>query len=145
MSEPKPAPTAAIDGGRTAIVTTMKNEGPFILEWIAYHRTIGVDDFLIYTNDCTDGTDDDAGSVAGQGHRAAPRQPVSPGGDLKPQHAALQAAEAEPVMQNCGWGICMDVDEFINIKIGDGTLHDSLYRDGRGEYDQPDVAAVRQC
>ena len=25
-------------------------------------------------------------------------------------------------MQNCTWGICMDVDEFINIKIGDGTL-----------------------
>ena len=26
------------------------------------------------------------------------------------------------MIQNCGWGICMDVDEFINIKIGDGTL-----------------------
>ncbi|MFD1808678.1 hypothetical protein ACFSHQ_12890 [Gemmobacter lanyuensis] len=41
---------------------------------------------------------------------------------MKPQHAALQAAETEPVMQNCGWGICMDVDEFINVKVGDGTL-----------------------
>ncbi|MEM9851319.1 MAG: glycosyltransferase family 2 protein, partial [Pseudomonadota bacterium] len=32
-----------VDGGRgrVAIVTTMKNEGPFILEWIAYHRAIG--------------------------------------------------------------------------------------------------------
>jgi hypothetical protein len=35
----------------------MKNEGPFILEWLAWHRAIGVQDFLIYTNDCTDGTD----------------------------------------------------------------------------------------
>jgi hypothetical protein len=43
--------------GRRVIVTTMKNEGPFILEWLAYHRAIGFDDFLIYTNDCTDGTD----------------------------------------------------------------------------------------
>jgi len=41
---------------------------------------------------------------------------------LKPQHAALQAAEDEPVVQGCGWGICMDVDEFITIHIGDGTL-----------------------
>ena len=48
--------------------------------------------------------------------------PWVPGGELKPQHAALQAAESEPVMMNCGWGICMDVDEFIDIKIGDGTL-----------------------
>ena len=45
------------DGTRTAIVTTMKNEGPFILEWIAYHQAIGVEDFLVYTNDCSDGTD----------------------------------------------------------------------------------------
>jgi len=43
--------------GRRVIVTTMKNEGPFILEWLAYHRAIGFDDFLVYTNDCTDGTD----------------------------------------------------------------------------------------
>ena len=43
--------------GRAAIVTCMKNEGPFILEWLAYHRAIGFDDFLVYTNDCTDGTD----------------------------------------------------------------------------------------
>ncbi|MFN4129742.1 MAG: glycosyltransferase family 2 protein, partial [Paracoccaceae bacterium] len=56
-SSPRAAPRAASLAGRTAIVTTMKNEGPFILEWIAYHRAIGVDDFLIYTNDCTDGTD----------------------------------------------------------------------------------------
>ncbi|MGB8813172.1 MAG: glycosyltransferase family 2 protein, partial [Paracoccaceae bacterium] len=56
ISRAKAAPKAAAAGGRTAIVTTMKNEGPFILEWIAYHRMIGVDDFLIYTNDCSDGT-----------------------------------------------------------------------------------------
>jgi hypothetical protein len=122
VSKVKPAPKAAIRAGRTAIVTTMKNEGPFILEWLAYHRAIGVDDFLVYTNDCTDGTDTMLDLLQAKGlvqHRA---NPYVPGGNLKPQHAALQAAEQEPVMQNCGWGICMDVDEFINIKIGDGTL-----------------------
>ena len=122
VSTPKPAPRQAASAGRTAIVTTMKNEGPFILEWLAYHRAIGVDDFLVYTNDCTDGTDTMLAMLQDKGivqHRA---NPWKPGGILKPQHAALQAAESEPVMQDCGWGICMDVDEFINIKIGDGTL-----------------------
>jgi hypothetical protein len=121
VSQPRAAPRAATMGGRTAIVTTMKNEGPFILEWLAYHRAIGVDDFLIYTNDCTDGTDTMLQMLQDKGlvqHRENPFRTM----DLKPQHAALQAAEDEPVMQNCGWGICMDVDEFINIKIGDGTL-----------------------
>jgi hypothetical protein len=121
VSQPKAAPKPATLGGRTAIVTTMKNEGPFILEWLAYHRAIGVDDFLIYTNDCSDGTDTMLAMLQTKGivqHRDNPFRTL----DMKPQHAALQAAEDEPVMQNCGWGICMDVDEFINVKIGDGTL-----------------------
>jgi hypothetical protein len=127
VSKLKAAPKAAIQAGRTAIVTTMKNEGPFILEWLAYHRAIGVDDFLIYTNDCTDGTDTMLDLLQTRGIVQHRTNPFTPGGNLKPQHAALQAAETEPVMQNCGWGICMDVDEFINIKIGDGTL-DALYK-----------------
>ncbi|MBW6507465.1 MAG: glycosyltransferase family 2 protein [Rhodobacteraceae bacterium] len=125
VSAPKPAPAHATDAGRTCIVTTMKNEGPFILEWLAYHRAIGVDDFLIYTNDCTDGTDTMLQLLQAKGlvqHRENPFRTLN----LPPQHAALQAAEAEPMMQNCGWAICMDVDEFINIKVGDGTLH-ALY------------------
>ncbi len=122
VSKAKSAPKAAAKAGRTAIVTTMKNEGPFILEWLAWHRAIGVDDFLVYTNDCTDGTDTMLELLQEKGFLQHRANPWVPGGELKPQHAALQAAEAEPVIQNCGWGICMDVDEFITIKIGDGTL-----------------------
>ena len=112
--------------GRTAIVTCMKNEGPFVLEWLAHHRAIGVDDVLVYTNDCTDGTDrlldvlQDHGVVA---HRANPVG--TPGfAGLKPQHAALQAAEDEPILARAGWAVCMDVDEFVNVHAGSGTLRD---------------------
>lgn len=63
--------------GATCIVSTMKNEGPFILEWIAHHRAIGVDDFLIYTNDCTDGTDRLLDALARRRNRRASRQPLS--------------------------------------------------------------------
>jgi hypothetical protein len=106
---------------RTAIVTTMKNEGPFILEWLAHHRAIGVTDVLIYTNDCTDGTDTLLDILAARGiveHRANPFREMG----LRPQHAALQAAEGEAVLARADWAICMDVDEFINIKLGDGRL-----------------------
>ncbi len=115
------APAAAEP--RTAIVTTMKNEGPFILEWLAWHRMIGVEDFLIYTNDCTDGTDrmldllQDRGLVQ---HRENPFREMG----LRPQHAALQAAESEPLIQQADWLICMDVDEFITVHLGQGTLAD---------------------
>lgn len=121
-SAPRAAPNGSASGGRTCIVTTMKNEGPFILEWIAYHRAIGVEDFLVYTNDCSDGTDHLLEALQDKGivqHRDNPYRAMA---GLKPQHAALQAAEEEAVVQGSDWTICMDVDEFIDIKIGDGRL-----------------------
>ena len=53
-----PAPPRTLPDGSTGnvIVGCMKNEAPYILEWVAYHRAIGVDNFLIYTNGCEDGT-----------------------------------------------------------------------------------------
>ncbi|ATF20372.1 glycosyltransferase family 2 protein [Phaeobacter gallaeciensis] len=117
-------------GTRTSVVTTMKNEGPFILEWLAYHRVIGVDDFLIYTNDCTDGTDallrvlQDNEIVQ---HRDNPLHDTK----TTPQHAAFQAAQQEPLVRDADWILSMDVDEFINIKCGDGYLSD-LYAATQG-------------
>lgn len=116
-------PAKPLENARTAIVTTMKNEGPFILEWLAYHRAIGVQDFLVYTNDCSDGTDRMFDLLQRKGlvqHRDNPFRQM----DLKPQHAALQAAEDEPLIRNADWIICMDVDEFLNIKTGEGRLSD---------------------
>lgn len=111
--------------GRRAIVTTMKNEGPFILEWLAYHRAIGFDDILVYTNDCTDGTDTMLQMLERKGLVQHRENPFRQSG-LKPQHAALQASDDEPVIKNAAWVTCIDVDEFVNIKVGDGTL-DALF------------------
>ena len=117
------APKVDESRNRTCIITCMKNEGPFILEWVAYHRAIGVQDFIVYTNDCTDGTDDFLDLLQEKGilqHRDNPFK----GTDLKPQHAALQAGEKEEIVKNADWVISMDVDEFINVKVGKGTLAD---------------------
>lgn len=37
------------------LVAIIKNEAPYLLEWIAYHRLIGVAHFIILDNDSTDG------------------------------------------------------------------------------------------
>lgn len=37
--------------GRVTIVAILKGEEPFLDEWIAYHRLVGVDRFLLYDND----------------------------------------------------------------------------------------------
>ncbi len=123
VRSPKKEAVRETSGNKTTIVTTMKNEGPFILEWLAYHRAIGVDGFLIYTNDCDDGTDNllqllDEHRVVT--HRDNPYH----GSGLKPQHAALRAADHENLVRNGDWLICMDVDEFINVHAGQGRLSD---------------------
>ena len=41
---------------KAAVVATVRNEGPFILEWIAHHLAVGFDEFFIYTNENTDGS-----------------------------------------------------------------------------------------
>lgn len=119
MPDAKTAKMAKKDG--TAIVTTMKNEGPFILEWVAYHRVIGVDRFLVYTNDCTDGTDTFLELLQSKGYLQH-RDNKFEGTGLKPQHNAFRLAEDEDLIRDAAWVICMDVDEYITIKTGDGTL-----------------------
>ncbi len=104
------------------IVGCMKNEAPYILEWIAYHRAIGVDNFLIYTNDSTDGTDEILGRLMEMGvveHRNNDNWKGN-----SPQQHALNQALKEPVIQNADWIIHIDVDEFMNIRTGNGTLED---------------------
>ncbi len=109
---------------RTTIVTAMKNEGPFILDWVAHNRAIGVDDILVFTNDCDDGTVDllDALADAGVTRRDNPYRETG----KVPQYAAFRAAEDEPLVQDADWLITLDVDEYLNIHAGEGRLTDLL-------------------
>ena len=42
---------------RATALLGVKNEGAFLIEWLAHHRACGFTDFLVYSNDCSDGTD----------------------------------------------------------------------------------------
>lgn len=114
---------ATTRGNKIVLVTAMKNEGPFLLEWISYHRAIGVTDFIVFTNDCTDGTDTLLDLLAARGiveHYPNPFREMG----LKPQHAGFRAAEGLPTVQKADWLMTADVDEFINVHVGNGHLQD---------------------
>ncbi len=118
------APTDGSTG--TVIIACMKNEAPYILEWIAYHRAIGVDRFLIYTNDCEDGTDVILDRLTALGMVEHRRNDGWKG--KSPQQHALNHATEEPMIRDAEWIIHIDVDEFINVRCGDGTLSAFLER-----------------
>ena len=107
----------AADPQKILIVTKMKNEGPFILEWLAHHLAIGVTDFLIYSNDCTDGTDDLLDVLQKRGlvqHRENPFRKVG----KSIHNAVYSACLKEPVYRQADWLLTMDVDEFIDVHVG---------------------------
>src|SRR4029077_12214959 len=41
-----------------AVVTSIRNEGPWILEWIAFYRALKFDSIIIFHNDNDDGSDE---------------------------------------------------------------------------------------
>jgi hypothetical protein len=109
------------------IVTCMKNEAPFILEWVAWHRAVGFTDFLVFTNDCDDGTVEMLDTLARHGILTRMDNPyLEVPGDHNPQKGALRFAEDLEQVQGADWVLVSDVDEFVNIHVGDGTL-DALF------------------
>lgn len=113
MSDADPA------GARRLIITSMKNEGPHIVEWIAYHRVIGFTDFLVYTNDCEDGTEAILDRLQAMGVLVHERNEVLRRG---PQKSALKWAKDHPLTAEADWILVSDIDEFLNVKIGDGSV-----------------------
>lgn len=43
---------------KLSFVAIIKNEAPYIIEWIEYHRLVGVEKFYIYDNGSTDNIKD---------------------------------------------------------------------------------------
>lgn len=105
---------------RALAILTVKNEAAFLLEWLAHHRAVGFTDFLVFSNDCSDGTDAMLDRLATLGQLTHMRNPGPwPEG---PQWAALKAADKHPLKAAADWVLFCDIDEFVNIHVGDGTL-----------------------
>lgn len=102
-------------------ILTVRNEGAFLLEWLAHHRAVGFTDFLVFSNDCQDGTDAMLDRLDAMGLVTHRRNdgPHDKGGI---QFTALKAAEKLPILRRADWVLPLDVDEFVNIHAGDRTL-----------------------
>tara|TARA_R110002049_G_scaffold23545_3_gene83334 strand:- start:49990 stop:51039 length:1050 start_codon:yes stop_codon:yes gene_type:complete len=109
-------------------ILCVRNEAAFLLEWLAHHRAIGFDHFIIFSNDCEDGTDVMLDHLQERGGVTHLRNdgPYDKGGI---QFTALKSAAKLDVLRRATWVLPLDVDEFVNIHCGDHTLtalHDAL-------------------
>jgi Glycosyl transferase family 2 len=115
-------------------ILCLRNEAAFLLEWLAHHRAVGFDDFLVFSNDCDDGTDQMLDRLQDLGWLTHIRNdgPYDAGGI---QFTALKTAANLAVVQQADWILPLDVDEFVNVHCGDHSLtalHDAL----------PDASAI---
>ncbi|RGP38382.1 glycosyltransferase family 2 protein [Pseudotabrizicola alkalilacus] len=108
---------------RFAVVCSVRNEGPFLVEWVAWYRHLGFTDIVVVTNDCTDHSPEllDAMAPAGVTHL---RHDVPDGTNICARK--LEAAKALPQVSGADWVLVCDVDEFLVIHRGAGRVTDLI-------------------
>lgn len=102
---------------RICLLSAIKNEGPDVLEWALYHRLVGFDHILVYSNDCTEGSDDLLDAIAGLGWLTH-RRHTAPAG-VSPQDAVAARAKSDPALHGADWLMWLDADEFLVVHAGD--------------------------
>ncbi len=97
---------------KLVLVAIFKNESPYILEWIAYYRTLKVDHFFIYNNDSTDLTPQILEALDKEGIITYTNWPTIPNRDN--QVCAYRDAWLKlKLREQSKWISFIDGDEFI--------------------------------
>ncbi|WP_428928662.1 glycosyltransferase family 2 protein [Marinibacterium sp. SX1] len=106
---------------RLLAILTVRNEAAFLLDWLAHHRAVGFTDFLVFSNDCQDGTDEmlDRLHDMGQVEHIRNDGPYDKRGI---QFTALKKAEQLNIVKQADWILPLDVDEFVNVHVGDRSV-----------------------
>ncbi|MFW2543578.1 glycosyltransferase family 2 protein [Primorskyibacter sp. 2E107] len=106
-------------------VLCLRNEGAFLLDWLAHHFACGVSHVVVLSNDCQDGTDAmlDRLSVIAPVTHVRNDGPYDKGGI---QFTGLKLADSVPAVQEADWLLALDIDEFVNVHVGGRSLPDLI-------------------
>lgn len=110
---------------KVIVLNTVKNEESYILEWVAYHRVMGVDGFLIMDNDSTDSTPDILSALTRAGIVCGVPWPTVHPYEKQQMSAFATAVRALQTINACEWLGFLDVDEFY-VSREFGTFQNML-------------------
>ena len=123
-----PAAPAPAAGAATVLFTAVRNEAPFLAEWIAYHKVIGFERIIVFANASDDGTEALLEALAAarevEYHFHTPPERVSAQGN------AARIANERGLIPDGAWTIWLDADEFLNVRVGSGMVGDLIARLG---------------
>ena len=95
---------------RLAIGAIFKNEGPYILEWVAYHRALGIDRFRVADNGSDDGS---TGLLAALDRAGVVDHIPFPGAPGQPPQLPAYAEILRRHGPQADWIAFIDADEFL--------------------------------
>lgn len=99
------------------ILSTARNEGPHLLDWIAYHRSVGVDRIVLYSNNNDDGSDELLTALSAAGEITWYSNEVAPG--ISPQFKAYgHALGLGCDVLDYRWCAAIDLDEYLAFDPG---------------------------
>ncbi|MGU3544289.1 glycosyltransferase family 2 protein [Methylobacterium sp. A52T] len=108
------------------MLSTVRNEGIYLLEWIAYHKLLGVEHFFIYTNDNEDGSNDILEILHQAGHITLFHNIVPVGGSAQ-NKAYAHALSIGTGILDYEWCAVLDADEFFRPpKLQPGSMRKYL-------------------
>lgn len=91
--------------------TCLKDDGPYIMEWVAHHLAAGFGRMLILTHDCTDGSD--ALMKALTSDSRIEHLPFEATEGKAVQWQALSLAAQHRSYKQADWALFFDIDEFL--------------------------------
>ena len=120
---------------KACIVATARNEGLYLLDWLAYHRALGFEKFFLYSNDNLDGSDSLLEALSDAGEVTWINSSIREG--VRPQWKAYNhALQILPEILDYEWSLFIDIDEYFNLNHEVfADLHDYLAWCGRNPVD----------
>ncbi len=112
---------------KIAICAIFKDEAPYILEWLAFHKMIGVDLFVLYDNGSSDGGPDLVRRSSFERNVTLIDWPMA-GGQI-PAYQDFCSNHAS----RYDWVAFVDLDEFI-VPASGSSIRDLLMRKAYAEY-----------
>lgn len=102
-------------------VLCVRNEGSYLLDWLAHHLACGITHVVALSNDCQDGTDTILDRLQAMGLVTHIRND-GPYDQSGIQFTGLKLADKSPQVQQADWLLALDIDEFVNVHVGGRTL-----------------------
>lgn len=112
------------------VVSSMRNEGAFLLEWVVWYRMLGFSGIVVVTNDCTDHSPALLDALAAAGWVEHLRCDIA-AGQSGITRTKLEAAAGLKTLRRAASVLVCDVDEFLVIHKGQGRIDDLLTAPGR--------------